>query len=362
MVFKIDVMITSEQLKQLEGLLNEVSSDKHYWFFRSMGGAFYDEFISSGFIAMGYDEIKNQQLSDLPERDNMARESLKAHIKKFNIDYTDSQIAKAAGQIIKFYRNMKVGDIVVVPNYQSKVYAIGKVQSELYEDSIFHSGGQCKFLKRRKVKWLREVRRYEFDPKFLLALTNQQTMSSVDEYAEFIDRKINNLYTKGDKTYLVLRVNQDKGLSWDDFCFIADLGELFKEVSKTNGINVDLTQIEMKINVQSPGDILLSCLAENGFLLFGAAVVLYCLTVGCDIGAWGIKVKTGGLGDFVKKMVEAYTLYKDHELERALRLENRVKNMQIERLQHINNEESSEDETIALPSSPQESSDDTPHS
>lgn len=197
-------MITKEQIEQLGNLIYNINPDKHYWFFRTMGGTYYDEYVSRGYIAFGYDGITMKDLKNIPERDDMARAYLKIRLQELNKEMTDSHTAKAAGQIVRFYRGLAVGDVVVAPSYQSKKFAIGIIESEMYEDSGKHAEGECQFIKRRKVRWEKEVWRSELDPKAILAFGNQQTMSSIDEYAEYIDRKICKLYSKGDKTYLVL--------------------------------------------------------------------------------------------------------------------------------------------------------------
>ena len=71
-------MISKEQIEQLSQLIQNVNPDKHYWFFRTMGGHFYDEFVSMGFIAIGYDDILMKDLKDLPEQDYMARAFIKS--------------------------------------------------------------------------------------------------------------------------------------------------------------------------------------------------------------------------------------------------------------------------------------------
>ena len=357
-------MITREQIEQLGSLICNISPDKHYWFFRTMGGTYYDEFVSRGYIAFGYDGITMKDLKNIPERDDMARAYLKIRLQELDKYLTDSQTAKAAGQIVKFYRGLAVGDVVVAPSYQSKKFAIGVIESEMYEDSSKHAEGECQFVKRRKVRWEKEVWRSELDPKAILAFGNQQTMSSIDEYAEYIDRKISNIYNKGEKTYLVLRVNQDKGLSWDDFTLIGDLGTLFKEFSDENNLGIDLSQIEMKINVQSPGDILMIIPDGTGYALI---IVLAIITLlGGTFKHKSLnsetEISTGGFGKFLSDTLSAISDFLDRKQEREIiKAKEKLQNMQIEQ-QNLPVIESSEDETIALPSSPQESSDDTPHS
>jgi hypothetical protein len=355
-------MITKEQLEQFGQLIHDVNPEKHYWFFRTMGGLLYDEFVSKGFIAIGYDVILMRDLQNLPDRDDMARAFLKARLHEINKEMTDSQISVAAGQIIKFFRELSVGDIIVAPNQQSKKFAIGVIESEMFEDSGKHDERECQFVKRRRVRWEKEVWRHELDPKAILAFGNQQTMSSIDEYAEFIDRKINRLYNKGDKTYLALRVNQDKGLTWDDFCFISDLGELFEYVSKESGLGIDLTEIQMTINVQSPGDIILMCNASIGVNLLLVLLALGVLLPGGEISFLGMKYKTEGFGNFFKQLSETVNNFLDHRQDRKDKIVERARNMKIDQVQEKTEAISPiESEAKALPSSRSESEDDSEH-
>lgn len=320
--------ITEEDKEKLESLLFNMSSDRNYWFVRTMSGDYYEEFVKKGFVALGYNNVLMKDLKDLPEKEEHAREFIKRRLKEKNEDLTPSQIAKAAGQILKFYRNVSTSDIVVIPSENSNEFAIGTFIGPMYEDSSLHLPGECQFVKRRRVRWLRRIPRYQFDPKLLLGLSSQQTMSSVKNYSEYIDRKIMPLYTKDDQSYLVLRVKQDKGLSWDDFCFLADLGELFKTISEESGIDADLTQIKMKINVQSPGDILLSCGKELGYLL-PLAIAAICI-FGGKIKVWKFEFESRGIGPLFQQITRAITEYRDHNLQRKMVQENRLKNLDLE--------------------------------
>lgn len=158
-------------------------------------------------------------------------------------------------------------------------------------------------------------------------------MSCLDDYADFIDRKIEPLYTKGDNTYLVLRVNQDKGLSWDDFCLFSDLGELFKAVSRDNGINADLTKIRMTVNVQSPGDIMMVCPEGMKYLLI-IVVVAICGVIGMGgrVKFWKFEFESRGLGFLFQQIMDSVTKYLDHQTDRKLRMQERLANMRIEQV------------------------------
>lgn len=361
-------MITKAQIKQLGLLIRNVSPDKHYWFFRTMGGAYYDEFISKGFIAIGYDDIVMKDLKDLPDRDDMARAFLKVRLHEINKEMTDSQIAVAAGQIVKFYRELSVGDVIVAPSRQSKKFAVGVIESEMYEDSGKHSEKECPFVKRRAVKWEKEVLRHELDAKAILAFGNQQTMSSIDDYAEFIDRKLGQMYTKGDTSYLVLRVNQDKALSWEDFMFIGELGALLRDFSKEVELGADLSKIQMRINVQSPGDILLMIPDGGSWILALVFLILIVIRGGkghIKINKDGFDggIETEGIGDTVDKVLSAISDFLDKNANRTLITKRGLENMKIDQPKEsqeiiLIDEPEATDQPLSLP----ESTDNNEHS
>ena len=328
-------MITKAQIEQLGLLIHNVNPNKHYWFFRTMGGLYYDEFVSKGFVAISYDDIIMKDLKDLPDRNDMARAFLKVRLHEINKEMTDSQIAVAAGQIVKFYRELSVGDVIVAPSRQSKKFAIGVIEGEMYEDSGKHGEKKCPFVKRRAVKWEKEVLRHELDAKAILAFSNQQTMSSIDDYAEFIDRKLGHIYTKGNTSYLVLRVNQDKALSWEDFMFIGELGALLRDFSEEVELDADLSKIQMKINVQSPGDILLMIPDGSSWILALVFIILMVIRGGkghikINKNGFDAGIETEGIGDTINKVLGAISDFLDRNANRALIAKKGLENMRID--------------------------------
>lgn len=360
-------MIEKTQIEQLGQLVQNINPDKHYWFFRTMGGLYYDEFVSMGYIAIGYDDILMKDLRGLPDRDDMARSFLKMRLHEIDKELTDAQIAKAAGQILKFYREMNKGDIIVAPSEESQKYAIGVICSEMFEDGSKHGDKECPFLKRRKVKWNREVMRQEMDAKAILAFGNQQTMSSIDDYADYIDRKMGQIYTKGNASYLILRVNQDKALSWEDFMFIGELGALFCDFSKEIELGTDLSNIKMKINVQSPGDILLM-IPDGGTGILALVFLLLLLIRGGNahikVDSEGVDAKVGieGIGDTLKKILESISDFLDRNADRSLKIKKGLDNMRIDQSEVVQDvividESETTDPPLSLP----ESADDSEH-
>ena len=66
--------------------IKSLNNQQNYWMVRTMGGAYYREFVRGGYIAVGYNNITLADLNHLPESDNLAKEALKI---KFNNQYPD---------------------------------------------------------------------------------------------------------------------------------------------------------------------------------------------------------------------------------------------------------------------------------
>jgi restriction system protein len=330
-------MITEEQKSSLIKLISDIDTTKNYWFIRTMGGSYFDDFVSGGYVAIGYNEILKRDLQDLSTHEDMSRDAIKEKLSARRPDISPSQTAKGAGQILKFYREMKQGDIVMIPGNESKEFALGLVESDMYEEGNVDTA-HCQFYKRRRVKWHRHCGREDLDARLLLGLSNQQTMSNIGKYAEYIDRKLHKLYTKGDKTYLTLRVKQERGVSWDDYLFLNDLGQIVTDLAEDCGLDFDLKQIEMKINVQSPGDIMLMCNASSGVMLAFVGLIIIVGLGGGSIGPTGVKLN--GLGSFLKDASSSFgdilkhiSDYRNQSIERAERQNRfyqRLQNMDLE--------------------------------
>ncbi|MBR6962615.1 MAG: hypothetical protein IKH86_03195 [Prevotella sp.] len=317
-------MLIKEQVDSLRSFLSSTTKDKQYWFFRTMGGYHFDEFVSKGFIALGYDFVTMKELSSLPEDGNKARMAIKAVLEPFTKEYSKKRIGTIASQVVRFYQEMQIGDVVIVPSEQSQRFAFGIIQSEVYEDGSKHPQGSCQFSKRRKVKWYKDASRYELDPKLILALGSQHTISNVNAYAELIDRKINKLYTKGDYSYLNLRVNQETGLTWDEYIFLGDLGTIFSDFSKENNLGVDLTQIQMKINVQSPGDILMIIPDNMGEMLVIVALLLVAIKGGSAkikiSDAIEAELKTKDVGSIFGNVLDSISNFLNQRTDRKIKV------------------------------------------
>jgi hypothetical protein len=297
-----------------------------------MGGDYYDEYVDKHFIAIGYNEITVDDLNHLPEKEKTARKILQEMLKgrRENIRNT----SYPASQMLRFAREMKVGDIVIVPASSSYKVTFGVIESELYQEKMnLHAALGCPFAKRRNVKWLRTSMRHSLPAELQLMFNSRHIISEIKSYASYVDNFLNDFYTKGDMTYLVLRVRQEDTLSADDFTLVGDLMELFNDYSSKNGLGLTSQDIKMKMSVQSPGDILVFAQSPEGITIIGL-IVLFIKggTFSINVGNFHVEAKSPTIGDTFSKMVKTVNEFLNDRTKRKTikKLSKKLDNMEIE--------------------------------
>ncbi|MBO5225839.1 MAG: hypothetical protein J6B46_05475 [Parabacteroides sp.] len=235
-----------------------ISSDARYWMVRTMGGDFYKEFVEDGFIAVGYNEITLDDLLTLPQSESLSKEVISAKLKDRNNSISNTSYPTS--QILKFYREMKVGDFVVVPGRDSHYVSFGIVTSDVYEadDKYLHSEDLCPFSKRRTIDWRKSTVKSKLNPYLQLMFNSRHIISDIDDYAPYIDSLLNDFYVKDEETHLVLRINTENDINAGNFFAIYKVFEIVDQYCADNGIKESTSDIVMKIQVESPGTIRLS--------------------------------------------------------------------------------------------------------
>lgn len=325
---------TMDNIK-IEDLLQDVKSIKdetQYWLVRTMGGDYYTHYVEENFIAVGYNEITVDDLTHLPQKEKHARKMLQEMIVGRIGDIKKK--GYIASQMIRFTRDMKIGDIVIVPAYSSYKVTFGIVRSEIYEETKnLHIEGRCPFAKRRTVEWIKTSLRYSLVPELQLMFNSRHIISEVNGYAPFIDNFLNDFYTKGDYTYLVLRVKQEEILSADDFTLINDLMELFNEYSKEYELGITSKDIGMKMCVQSPGDILAFAQSMGGIAAIGLIIMFIkggTFKINCN--QFHLETKVPTIGESFSQIVSSLNTFLNDRRRRSTieKLERKLDNMEIE--------------------------------
>ncbi|ATO48419.1 hypothetical protein P4V86_01935 [Brevibacillus laterosporus] len=163
-----------------------------------------------------------------------------------------------------FHQLIKPGDAVVITGPSSNELAIGEVTDDppyigiVTEQQLKENSRLCPYQKRRRVKWLNTVNKVDVEKDLFQLLQHaQHTISEANNYADSIERLIHSFFIRDDQAHLVLEVKKEGKIPMPDFyrmgSEIIDLVEEFSKESK--GFNISLEDVEIKVNVQSPGKI-----------------------------------------------------------------------------------------------------------
>lgn len=335
----------------LAKVIKSIPSNTHYWLVRTMGGDYYNEYITRGYIAIGYNNISLDEIKWAAADKEKSIEKLKGLIEKKEIDREKQNSNEdeeynaqyASAQLMKFYKDINVGDYIVMPGVRSEKVAIAVVESDAYEDkNVSKLTGVCNFGKRRKIKLIRQLIRTKMTPKMQLMFNSRHIISNVDGYAQYIDNCISDFYTKEGLTYLVLRVKEEDDIPVDNFSVINDLMALLNEYSYEKKVNASSKDISMKIAVQSPGDIALIAICGSlSLFLIGLFIVLI---KGGDyeygnkfLGSLKLHIPKSSEG--IRTILESISDFMDRteNRKRAALINEKLKNMDIDSPKDIDN-------------------------
>ncbi|EWG08370.1 hypothetical protein [Cytobacillus firmus] len=229
---------------------------KNYWLIRTQGGKYYHEFRRKGYIGINWEEITLDDITRLNA------DELTLLVKEHYPD--KSRPGTTANQLRTFKNVIKKGDTVVITGVASNKFSIGEVvdddcySEEVPEEALEANPKLCPYNKRRKVRWIKEVHKWDVEmPMFKLLQHAQHTITDANEYKDVIESMIHDFYIRGDYAQLSLKVKKEGHIPAVSFFAlgkdILDLANEFMEYSKENF--ADLEEIETQINVNSPGKV-----------------------------------------------------------------------------------------------------------
>jgi len=299
-----------KSINQLISLLPSIDSKRNYWFVRTNGGLYYDDFLGNNFIAFNYDEISLESIRNAYDDKENGINTLSNLIKEV---YLSEELRPKfiATQLIKFAYEIHKGDIILIPSENSSSIAFGEVQDTLVflNEKRYHQSHECPFTKRKKVNWLAVKKRDQLDPFLYKMFFSHQAITDANAYADYIDKTINSIFIKGERAHLVLDVQTSekvKALNLFEYG-IATL-EIFDDYCKTESLSYSSKDFDIKINVQSPGLIELSGITIEGVILVG--VILVAITGGgfsIVKGPLNISLTTDGLLSKVQGFLRSHS-------------------------------------------------------
>lgn len=295
-----------------------IKSNRRYWFVRTVGGQYREEFVDNEFIGINWNDFSDisliQKCQDDEEHYNALKEELAETLEN------PKNAGRILGQIIRFVCEMSVGDVVIIPTEKSTRITFGIVESDIYVEQLnqadlesLRANGMCDYLKRRKVKWIKTVYREKLDPLLYKMLRAHQTISCCDEYADQIDRTLEAIYVKDDKAYLTVQVKQPKDIK------AHDMYSLYRLLYDT--LEIDEDDIIARTNIQSEG--IWQLITDNIWV-----IVYVAFSIKIAVGGGKISFLKGFIGEVETPGVLNW-LYKFKELKNNKEIE--LKKIELER-------------------------------
>lgn len=320
-----EILMNSCELSTLDSfVLNKLdisvfSEERNYWLLRTQGGTYFDEFYFNNYIGIEWDDIVDNTIKSM---ETMAQIVSKKYPEEKRATYV-------AGQIWKFIHDFKKGDIVLIPNKDSKIIAFGEIlEDDIYvsDDGISDPFAQLSIpddedsnsipvlRKRRRVKWIKTIKRELLDPHLQTFIYAHNTIVDLNPYAIFIDRTLSNFYIKGDSGYFTLRVNKPENIPLDDltdlFIFNRSLQDFINKHFPDYLINRG--EIICKIDVQSKGPIQFTGPIKK-ITLIGLVLMFLCGGSIKFTKSDGLEISSEGITAIIDSAANVYDIVKTHQ-------------------------------------------------
>lgn len=281
-----------EELNEFFEFIEAIPETKRYWQVRTEGGEYFDSFTSHNYIGLNYEEITYSKITDLKKSSKNNEElhlKLKLHIENILPDRSSGLISS---QLIKFIYEIKKGDIVIVPAAGSEFISIGIVtDTPLIEvDDSLIDRTKCPYRKRKSVKWIKTVEKSSADIMLFRALQSHQALTEVTQHANIIERSINDFYKLEEETNLIVNVKRKTNIPASDlFMYGADILRLTDEIIKHYNLDLSISEVDIKINLNSEGKA--QFLSKNGRIVLLIGLVSICVI---GIAGGGLKIDKPG--------------------------------------------------------------------
>ena len=268
MINTLDDMISAVNV--VVDSIPQIPETTNFWMVRSKQGAFYNEYISGGYIAIGWDVLTQDILSS-----HCSNEYYKQLLKESH--YPDKQPGTALNKCRRFIEEIKPGDIAMIVGRSEIAFAtigdyfevdsgIPTPEKELEIHTQIESGTylglHCPYRKRRHISVITKVDLASAPPMIYKCLiSNRHSLSSLNEYADAILSCCYDLSVHADRLIIKYHIGQPKDINPFDFSlFTLSMAELITDRRR---------ELTGKYNINSEGDVIFF-LANSGqdLLLF----------------------------------------------------------------------------------------------
>jgi restriction system protein len=264
-------MIVEELLNKVEN----ISKETNYWFVRTDYGEYFDTFYENGFIGIGWNEISIEELKNTGLKVSVKEKIGKAEELDYDKTSTKGTITAIYNKLNRFI-NLKKGDIVIIPSRKSSRYAFGIIQdNEAY--SVYQDENNCKHVKRKKVKWINIKPVKLLNPVFQQIKISRHSISQINDYSEYIDNEISNIYLKEGNAHFVLNITTEKDINVESLIeLIKNIQKLSKDINTHFHLNESIHDNSIRLNLQSPGNIEFKLPIGKTLVTLSAILALSC--------------------------------------------------------------------------------------
>lgn len=317
--------------QQLDNLVDEVEkipATKRYWVIRTQSGSLYETFRENGIVALEHTElplslldgfIKEASGDEIKLRKLIRHRVIEEHQKKLPNNDSESldtrRSSLIANQIFKFVFEIKKGDIVIIPSYNSDLVTFGEIQESFigeFSTEELRRIDTDAVLKKR-IKWVKDILRRDLDPFLYRMFTSHQALIDVGGYAEIIERSLRDFFILDDEAHLIINVQTEEEVSASDlFGLGSNLLYLIDKFAKDYNIDISSNDLQVSISLNSPGKIDLKSKIKKVTLIAGLILV-----------AFGGGYKNEYIGDLTTEgipgLIRAIDEFRDHEQQRDMR-------------------------------------------
>lgn len=285
-------------LEEVAARIPEIQADRQYWFIRTNGGLFYDDFLNTASVGIGHNLVTWAQIKKSLAKSKGAEGGMVGAIISRYPDFDKNKLGRVAGLFSRFYTEMKPGDVVVMPSAGSFEYAFGIVtDGEPFEVETTTTDDKIIYRKRRSVEWVTRKQSRSLDSNIYEAFRAPQAMSTLNPYASYLDREMHSLYSKEGQTHVRLDITTPEGISGTDYFTMGSaLLGLCDWFADNLGLNEEDSEIDVRQNIQSPG--VLEFITKKRMMLAFIASTITIALFGGHVKSETLKIDIGTEGAF----------------------------------------------------------------
>ena len=195
------------------------------------------------------------------------------------------------------FKELKRGDIVLIPSKNSSRLAFGIIEDE----SIYTEVDQIhdvEFYKRRNIEWFAEYSTSKLDPVFFKMTHTHHVISNIGSYDKYIDRIMYSVYKKNGFAHLSLEVGTEDDVDVETLIgFVGALQNLTISINEDFGFGENVSENSIRLNIQSPGIMEMKLLRGKSLMML--AVVLNIMACGNMDNIQGTPAQKDRIQEFV---------------------------------------------------------------